>query len=347
MLTKNPKDLQTAIERIVAAVGTPPDNATVVANLLVRSHLAGHDSHGIQHLPRYVREAQAGEIVAAARPTVISEKAGVTHVRGNWAWGHVTADFVTRLGIAKARQNGIALITAVEVNHIGRLGDYVERAAAEGVVAMLVSGGHSEEAQTAAPYGGSKALLAPNPIAISFPTGDDHPIVVDFATTEVAGGKIALANAKGEAVPLGWIIDREGNPATKPNDYYNGGALLPFGAHKGFGIMVAIEVFGRILTGADNFSATSHGGTYFRHAGISLIAVDSGVVSSADQFAGRAAELGRRIRAVPPAPGFDGVQAPGDFEYQSRARRVESGIPIPESTWNEVVETADSLGIRL
>jgi LDH2 family malate/lactate/ureidoglycolate dehydrogenase len=342
-----PDELHAIVERIVSRVGTPPDQATIVADLLVGSHLAGHDSHGVQHLPRYIKEVQAGEIVPTARPEILRETPGTALVRGNWSWGHVTAQFVTDVGAKKALENGIALISAVEVNHIGRLGHYVERAAAQGVISLMVSGGHAEENPTAAPYGGSRALLAPNPIAIGFPSSDGNPVIIDFATTNVAGGKIALAKAKGEEVPLGWIIDKEGRPATNPDAYYDHGALLPFGAHKGFGIMVAIEILGRILAGSDDFSNTSHGGTYFRHVGISLVAIRDDVFSLADAFTARTGELVKRIRAVPPAPGFSEVMAPGDFEHRSRAQRSKDGIEIPESTWEELRETAASLDVTL
>src|SRR6266851_4356607 len=127
MLTRSAAELQRIVQRIVEAGGTPTDSASVVARLLVGSHLAGHDSHGIQHLPRYIEEVRAGEIVAAARPEVMRESPSTALVRGNWAWGHVTADFATRLGIRKAREGGVALVSAVEVNHIGRLGEYVEQ----------------------------------------------------------------------------------------------------------------------------------------------------------------------------------------------------------------------------
>lgn len=347
MLHKSAEELREVVLKIVTHAGTPPDSAATVADLLVGSHLAGHDSHGVQHLARYIKETQIGEIVVAARPEVMRETPGTALVRGNWAWGHVTAQFVTDLGIKKAKENGVALISAVEVNHIGRLGHYVERAAAEGVITLLVSGGHAEENATAAPFGGSRALLAPNPIAIGFPTSDGKPIVIDFATTNVAGGKVALAKAKGEAVPLGWIIDKQGRPSTNPDDYYDHGALLPFGGHKGFGIMVAIEVLGRILSSADDYSNTTHGGTYFRHVGISLVGVRSDVFSKEDDFANRTGELVRRIRAVPPGAGYTEVMAPGDFEHRAREERARDGIDIPESTWNELVETATALGITI
>jgi uncharacterized oxidoreductase len=347
VLTKSVEELRSITNSIVIAVGTPPDSATVVTDLLVGSHLAGHDSHGIQHLPRYVKEVQAGHIVPDARPEVVSETASTALVRGNWAWGHVTANFVTHLGIKKARQNRIVLVSSVEVNHTGRIGDYVEQAAAQGIVTLLFNAGHAEKLATAAPYGGAKPVLSPNPIGMGFPTDGGPPVVLDFATTQVAGGKVALAQAKGEQVPLGWIIDKEGNPSTNPNDLYGGGALLPFGEHKGFGIMVAIEILSRILAGSDAYSNTVHGDLYTRHAGLSLIAIDSGVFSSSSEFAARTTELVQRIRGVPPAQGFEEVMAPGDFEQRSRTRRMKEGIQIPESTWGEVVETAGSLGVKV
>ena len=347
MPTKTADDLRRAVERISQAVGTPPETAAVLADILVGSHLAGHDSHGIQHLPHYIKEVQAGEIVPTANPEIIEQTASAALVTGNWGWGHLTAAFVTRIGIKRARENRVALVSAVEVNHIGRLGEYVERAAVEGVVAIMVAGCFSEETQSAAPYGGSKALLLPNPIAMGFPTRDNHPVVLDFATTKVAGGKVMLAKAKGEQIPSGCLIDKEGNPSTNPDDFFKGGALLPFGEHKGFGIMVAAEILGRILSGADAYSDTHHGGVGFRHSGVTLIAVDSGSFSSSGQFAERTTELVSRIQAVPPAAGFTEVMAPGDFEHRARTSRLKQGIQIPDSTWAEVVQTAESLGVSV
>ena len=348
MLTKTTKELHKVIEAILRAVGTPADSAKVVADLLAGAHLAGHDSHGIQHLPRYVKEAQAGDIVPDGRPEIISETGGTVLVRGNWGWGHFTADFATDLAIKKAKQNKIVLVGAVEVNHIGRLGHYVEKAASEGIVTLVFNGGFSEKFATAAPHGGRNAVLAPNPIAMGFPTEDGPPVVLDFATTRIAGGKVNLAKAKGLQVPPGCIIDKDGNPSTDPHDWYDGGGtLLPFGEHKGFGIMVALEILSRILAGSDNHADTEHGGIHLRHAGLSLVAIDSGAFSSSSEFATRTSELVHRIRAVPPARGFEEVMAPGDFEHRQRIRRLKEGIQIPESTWSEVLETAGSLGVEV
>ena len=339
-------ELTSTVQDLVEAVGTPSDKAKVVTRLIVGAHLAGHDSHGIQHLARYLDEAQTGLIVPDAEPTVVSDSPSAARIKGNWGWGHVTADYAMRLAVGKAMATGVAMVSAVECNHIGRLGDYVEIAATKGCIGILTSGGNAEEYATAAPFGGAKAVLAPNPIAMAFPADPDHPVLVDFATTIVAGGKIALAKAKGEKVQLGWILDKEGRPSTDPNDYYEEGALLPFGEHKGFGVMVAAEILGRILSGADDYSKTEHGGTYFKHCGITFIGIKADLFDAS--FQPRTSELAHRVQAVPPQAGVKEVMMPGDYEFRARTDRTRAGkIEIPESTWNDVVGAARKLGREL
>jgi LDH2 family malate/lactate/ureidoglycolate dehydrogenase len=341
-------DLREVVRRLVRAAGTPEPEAETVSDVLVGSHLAGHDSHGVQHLPRYLSEVKAGEILPAAQPGIVTEGGAHALVRGNWAWGHVTADYCMSLAIDLAKKHGIALVSAVEVNHIGRVGHYVERAAKQGVVSLMVSGGHGYDQPVAAPYGGAGRVLAPNPFAMAFPSADPDPVLVDFATTQAAGGKVALAKATGQSIPLGWIIDSNGNPSTNPHDFtYEGaGALLPFGEHKGFGIMVVAEILGRILSGADAYSDTPHGGVFFRHVGITIVAIDGSIFSDLSAFTSRTRELGGRVRSVRPAPGFNDVQMPGDYEARSRQRRSVESISIPDSTWLEIEQAAASLGVE-
>lgn len=341
-------ELRSVVYSLVTAVGTPGPAANTVADVLVGSHLAGHDSHGVQHLPRYLAEVDTGDILPAAEPSIVKQEGAHALVRGNWAWGHVTADYSMSLAIELAKKHGIALVSAVEVNHIGRLGHYAERAAEQGVISLTVSGGHGYDQPVAAPYGGAGRVLAPNPFAMAFPSADPDPVIVDFATTQAAGGKVALAKASGKEIPLGWIIDSDGNPSTNPHDFtYEGaGALLPFGEHKGFGVMVIAEILGRILSGADAYSDTSHGGVFFRHAGVAMIAIDASLFSPLSAFAIRTQELSQRIRSVRPAPGFSEVQTPGDFEARSRHQRSVDGISIPDSTWLEIKEAAASRGVE-
>jgi uncharacterized oxidoreductase len=341
-------ELRGIVRRIVVAAGTPDAAAATVTEVLVGAQLAGHDSHGVQHLPHYIADIRAGEILPAAVPSIVSVKRAHTLVRGNWTWGHVTCDFAMSLAIELAKEHGIALVGAVEVNHIGRLGHYVERAAERGVITLLVTGGQGYERPVAAPFGGAGRVLAPNPFAMGFPSADGDPVLVDFATTQAAGGKVELAKATGQRIPLGWLIDSDGQPTTDPHDftYAGAGALLPFGEHKGFGIMVAAEILGRVLCGADAYANTPHGGVYFRHCGATIIAIDAAVFSTLSEFTSRTQELGERIRAVEPAPGFSDVQVPGDYEARTRRRRTGEALTIPDSTWAEIESTAAGLGIQ-
>lgn len=348
LITKTSSELLRVHKDVLTALGTPDDIAAVVANILVGAHLAGHDSHGIQQLPGYVQAVREGHLLPAARPGIVSEQGSVVFARGNWGWGHLTAHFLTDLAVKKAKEQGVALAGAVEVNHIGRLGHYAEMAAAKKVVLMVFNGGFSGNNPAAVPYGGRKALLAPNPIAMGFPTSEEAPVVLDFSSTRVAGGKVMLAAAKGMKVPPGCVIDRNGNPTTDANAWpQGGGSLLPFGEHKGSGIMVALEILSRILTGSENYADTKHGGPHWRTAGLTMVAVDSGVFSKTAEFTTRTSDLVRRIRAVPPAVGFKQVIAPGDFENCERTRRSEKGIQIPKSTWEEVVHVANTLAVKV
>ena len=340
-------ELRAVIQRIVVAAGAPPDSAALIADHLVGSHLAGHDSHGIQHLPRYIGQAKSGEIVADASPEIVSEAAGATMVTGNWTWGQVAADYMTKLAIQNALQNKVALVSGVQMNHIGRLGHYMEQAAKAGIISWLMSGGMGDVSPMAAPHGGRKPLFAPNPMALGFPTAEEHTVVWDIATTKIAGGKIQLAKAKGQHVAPGAIIDKDGNPSTDPDDYYAGGALIPFGEHKGSGLMVSAEIMGRILSGSEGHQEIGRGGVHNASQGVTLIAIDAGVFTSADKFASRTTDLMKRIRAVPPATGISEVLAPGDFEHRTREKRMREGIQIPESTWSEIVEVAESLGLKI
>jgi LDH2 family malate/lactate/ureidoglycolate dehydrogenase len=218
-------------------------------------------------------------------------------------------------------------------------------AAAEGMLSMVWAGGYGEEAPAAVPYGGRKAVLHTNPISIGFPAGDEPPMMFDFATTSIAGVKVVNAQRRKEAVPAGCIVDKEGNPTTDPNDFFAGGAHVPFGGHKGYGLMMAAEFFGRIFTGSDTYAEPNRAGPIMRHQGVTLIALQADLFQSFAEYSQRADEMERRVRAIPPAPGFDQVLVPGDLEATTRAARRRDGIPIADDVWDGLYQVAISLGV--
>ena len=220
-------------------------------------------------------------------------------------------------------------------------------AAAEGMVSHIWAGGFSEEQQSTVPYGGLGKVLHTNPLSIGFPAGDETPMVMDFATTVGSGSKIDVARRRKEKLPPGSIIDRDGNPTTDPEDFYNGGAHLPFGGHKGYAIMLAVEFLGRILTGSDDYAEPNRGGIYNRHQGVTMIVHRADLFQPLERFASRADEMERRLRAVPPAPGFKEVLVPGDTEARTRAVRQRDGIPLTDEVWEPLAELAASLDVEI
>ena len=345
MPTKTPQELRSLVTNIFLAAGATEANARRVAEALVSSHLAGVDPHGVWHLAGYVRDIRDGYLVPTAVPEIVSETPTSALVTGNWTFGFVAAEYAMQLAIEKAREQGVSAVGIVRSGHIGRLGEYTEMAAAQGMVSMVWAGGYSEDQQTTMPYGGRTPILHTNPLSLGFPAGDDVPMIVDFATTGVSGSKVVLARNRGEKVPPGCIVDRDGNPTTDPEEFFNGGGHVPFGGHKGYAIMLAVETLGRILTGSDSYAETERGGVYHRHQGVTMLVIKADIFQPLADFTTRLDDLERRVRAVPPARGFEEVLVPGDLESRSREARRD-GIPIPDDVWKVLTDLATEVGVQ-
>jgi LDH2 family malate/lactate/ureidoglycolate dehydrogenase len=334
--------LTTTASAIFEAAGTPADIAQFVADALVGANLAGHDSHGVIHVPGYVSVIKSGGIVPGARPEVVAEGAAVVQVDGGWGFGHFGAHVCMDLAIKKAKQGQLALVTMVRAGHIGRVGQWVEEAAQAGVIGMAgVSFGNGPFAAT--PYGGAGKVLSTNPIAFGMPLPGDSPFLSDFATTAVAEGKLRVAKAKGIPTPDGWLVDSEGRPTTDVDEFYErGGMLQMFGGHKGFALSMAVEILSIALSGAD--TAKGDNGQY---NGAFFLAIDPTAIRPLGEFKAAAGAICDRVTNVPAAPGSDGVLIPGQPEERNRQRRREHGIELAEATWEAIQETARSVGARI
>ena len=339
-------DLRSMSVRILMAAGADQPNAERVAEGLVSADLSGVDTHGVFQLPKYVSEIKKGHVVPTAKPEIVSETPTTALITGNWTFGFVVAKYGLEVAIEKAREQNVAVIGLMQTVHIGRLGEYSEIAAANGMACLIWASGYSQMQQTAVPYGGRDKVLNTNPLSIGFPVGEGSPMVLDFATTATAGGKVMLAKTKGTQVPPGSIVDKDGNPTTDPEDFVNGGAQLPFGGHKGYGVMLAVEFLGRILTGSDAYAESGRGGNH-RHQGVTMMVMKADLFSPMSDVAGRADDMARQLRAVPPAPGFKEVLVPGDLEARTRAARSKEGIPLADGVWESLVEAAASVGVEL
>ena len=344
MPVKSADELRAVAEKVLWNAGADKAAAERVAQGLISSNLAGHDSHGVQLVLAYANAIREGHVVPTARPEIARETSNTALVKGNWGFGHVSAKYALDIAVEKALKEHLAWVNLVEANHTGRVGEYAEMAVERGVAAIITIGGGGEETPMAVPFGGREALLATNPIAFGFPGGDQPPLIADFATTTIAGGKVLLARNRGETLPEGCIVDRYGRPSTNPEDYYDGGALVSFGGYKGYAIGLLVEFLGRILGASDDFAETERGGPMFRrgasfrHAGMSILAIDPGTFGGDMRAAVRSADFLNKVRASRPAEGVEQVMAPGDPERKTRRLREAQGIPVPNEVWKGITD---------
>ena len=326
------------------AVGATEQNAEIVAEHLVLANLSGVDTHGILMLPRYVKAVKAGSIIPTARPEILSETYSSVRVTGKETFGQVAAKFSMEVAIEKAVQHDVAIVALIHAHHIGRVGHYSEMATSQGMISMIYAGGPSDP--VAVPYGGRKRVLHTNPVSMGFPAGEEPPIILDYATTASSRIKVVNAQRNDQDVPPDWIVDKEGNPTTNPDDFLKReGALLPFGKHKGYALMLAAEYLGRIFPRAEEFATQGWEGPTLSHAGATMVVFRADLFQPDEDYRRQADELERRLRGVPPASGFREVLVPGDPERLARRTRMREGIPIPEDIWEPVKKLATSLGV--
>jgi hydroxycarboxylate dehydrogenase B len=241
----------------------------------------------------------------------------------------------------------MSIIGGVQVMHTGRLGEYIEMAVEEKMIAMMWSGGFSELQPAAVPYGGSKAVLHTNPFAMGFPAGDQNPVIIDFATSVISGAKLNYFKEAGLKVPEGCIVDKKGDHTVDPCEFLKGGAHLPFGGHKGYAIMLANEFLGRIFTGSDTSMQKGPNNNTLSCSGFTIIVFKSNLFRTFKEFSKSIDVTEKKIRSIPPSRSFKEVLLPGDIEKRNYDKRIKEGIPIRDSEWQSIISIARSLGIKI
>lgn len=334
------------------AAGATAANAERVTDSLIDASLVGHDSHGVNRMIQYIQAIEKGHLRPAAEPEIVRQTENTVLVDGKWTFGQVSGHLAIRLAMERARRHGIAIAGLVHAYHIGRLGEYSERAYREGLVSLVLTGGFegvggASHKTGVAPFGGARPAFGTNPISFGVPVGDKPGVLADFATSAVAGGKISMAKAKGIPLPPDSILDKDGNPTTDAEDFYNGGMLLPFGAHKGFGLAVIIELLGQALTGADLCHEEPLGGGLYTRTGSVFIVIDPAVFRPLSGFEAAAGGFLDKLKGIPAAAGFQEVLLPGEPEHRTRSVRLQEGISLPEGPWQVLQQQAKTLGLNL
>ena len=343
MRTFSPEWLEDVGTRIFESRGAPTTAARTVAASLVTASLMGHDSHGVMRIARYVDKIVQGTLDPAAAPEVSRRLGATAVVDGGRGFGQVAAQYGTRLAIELARTHGIGAVALARTNHVGRLGAYAERISAAGQIGLIFASG-AGPGGSVAPYGGSERMFGTNPLAWSLPVPEGRgPLVADFSTSMIPEGKIAVAQARGESLPPGAVIDREGRATTDADAFYDGGALLPFGGHKGSSLVLLIELMASLLAG----SVPSSSSEYRPGNPTLILALSVEAFIPRDDYVRHTADLLQRIESSPPAEGFDRVRVPNALELETLQQRRVTGIPLHEPVWTELAGLARAAGLPL
>ncbi len=319
---------------IMQALGSSPAIAAEIAEHLVEADLCGVYSHGVFRLDWYAERAAAGKFDAGAVPALNKAEGGGLLVDGGNNLGMPAFRLATDALIDEARARGMAAVGIANVDHTGRIGAFVQRGAEAGCLTIMFGGGSRKDWRQVAPYGGSRAVLPTNPYAFGIPGGSHGPVVIDFATGMAAGGKIYAAKMAGRPLAEGLCIDAAGHPTTNPDDYFNGGAILPMAGPKGYGMALVAELLGEAILGQ-----AMDGMNWI------CIAVDLARYRAPAAYRSAAEECLGELRACPPAPGFERVEIPGEREAALRLERLRTGIPVPPATLASLQALGQRLGI--
>lgn len=331
------------------AVGIPDRDAQTIAGLQVEADLRGADGHGVFRLPQYIRRIRAGAVNIAPKLRIERETPAMALVDGDNGMGHLVMHFATRTAIGKAKQAGLAWVGVRMSNHAGPASLYATLPLAEGMIGLYLAVGNANHL---APWGGVEMLLSTNPIAVAIPARNEPPVVLDMATTTAAYGKVKTAAQRGEAMPVGWMIDREGRALTDPKRAEEG-MLLPLGGmeagFKGYGLSLVFGLLAGTLNGAAmgrdvvDFNKDDRSVTNTGHA---IVAIDPAAFGDAEAFKENVDRLIRDIRGSKRLPGVERIWLPGEQSQAKHDDRSRNGIPMPVPLAASLDRTAAELGIE-
>ncbi|MEM9441491.1 MAG: Ldh family oxidoreductase [Pseudomonadota bacterium] len=337
-------DLQAFLIRVFGALGVPEDDARIVADMMVDADMLGYDTHGVFRLRQYVNRLRDGGCNPTAAVRIVTESMATAVIDGDNGLGHLALKTATELAIAKAKQTGIGWVGVRGGNHAGPAALYVRPQAKAGMAGLCAAVG---SANHVAPFGGTDLLLGTNPIAIAFPSMDPDPFVLDMATTVAAVGKIKVLAQRGEAMPEGWMVGRDGRPLTDPAKRSEG-FLLPIGGPKGYGLSLAIGLLAGVMNGAalgadvvDFTKDTEHK----TNTGQFVAAIDLAAFGDPDTIAKAATRVFAELRASEPLPDHEPVRIPGEGRSAALAQCLASGLDLHAALRRELDVIADECDV--
>lgn len=322
------EELLSLSTKILMKWKTPEIFARSISESLVQAQEAGHASHGVIRLPEYTAAIDNKVIIPDNHPLIKFEFNATVVIDAQWGWGQIACKLAVEIATKKAKEFGVCVISIANCNHIGRVGEYSELLAEQNLISMTWC--NTDPAVAA--FGGRDRLFGTNPFAAGIPSNGD-PVVIDFATAASAEGKIRVAKANGVLLPPGMIIDKDGIESNDPNAFYNGGAILPFGGHKGYCLSLMIELLGGALSG----NHPSMNAAYTQGSGTVMVVIDPDKFFGTAAFKDEISEAITAIRATPAIKPENPVLVPGDVENQQR-KKNRPKIEISQSILDSIRE---------
>lgn len=340
-----PDALKTMVARLFAGVGCAGGEADVIADHLVEANLAGHPSHGVIRAPIYLQWLREEKVIAGQSLKIVVDTDTLTVADAQLGFGQWTGKQSVEIGIRKCRNQGVSLVALRNSAHLGRIGTWAEMAAAEGLVSLHFVN-TTGLGMFVVPVGGKEARLSINPVCVGIPVEGEAPIILDIAAAATAEGKLKVARNKGVSVPDDTILDANGQPTNNANDFYGPpggrpvGSILPFGAHKGYGLGLVAEILAGALTGG----GCSTTGKKQLEQGMLSIYVDPGQLGSPGPLFEEISRYVDFVRSSEPIDPNRPVMVPGEVEGQNRAAQSD-GVDLDETTWAQLVDAAKSSGV--
>ncbi|HYA05270.1 MAG TPA: Ldh family oxidoreductase [Xanthobacteraceae bacterium] len=332
------------VARAFSAAGLPAEDAQILAGLMVDADLRGSDTHGVIRLPLYVRRIRAGGINRRPNIRIVGERPSAALIDGDNGMGHLVMRRAAEVAIAKAKATGIGWVGARMSNHAGPAALYATMPLKHDMIGLYFAVGSNNHLP---PWGGSESLLGTNPMAVAVPADHEPPIVLDMAPTVAAYGKVRLKAQRGEQMPVGWMIDREGKPLTDPKRA-DEGYLLPIGDYKGYGLSLVIA----LLAGALNRAAIGRDVVDFvketgraTNTGQAIAAVAIETFMPAGEFKRAVDRLVGDIRNSRRLPGVERIWLPGEQSHAKYLDRRAHGVPMPKALREGLEALARDLAI--
>lgn len=347
----NAERLVDFVAQIFARLGSSPEEAARIGRYLVNANLTGHDSHGVARVPRYASWKRDGLLVADQVADRIVDTPVLAILDGKFGFGQTIAPQAVRLGIEKCREHALSAIGLRNSGHVGRVGEWAEMAAEAGLVSVHFV--NIAGSVLVAPFGGVERRFSTAPVCIGMPHPGGLPVVLDFATSLVAEGKVLVASQGGKKLPDDALVSADGELSGDPRELYGDygatavrdhkkghGALRAFGEHKGSGLALMCELLGGALTGngASNPDKRWSQGMFSFYVDPARIDPEHVLPAELSRFLGF-------VKGTKPIDPKAPVLLPGEPEARMRAERLAKGLPLPDDTFNVLIATAQSVGI--